>query len=306
MVKANTQSNKSKYLYIGVIVVRIQIFILICEFSLTFLGYVYQFPLKHQVTKVVVFNSNGKCFLDTFMCANHTLETVNSYCYLGVTFKHTGSLTHTSTLLMEKAKKALFKIKNTIGLDNPCNLLEKLFDNLVIPVMLYCSEIWGSQDLSLPGFDLIHRTSRKRNKKARRNSGGISVYVKHSLKKGVKKLETKHTDITWIKLDHLHLKLKKDIYLASVYISPEHTSGNVPDMDSVYSQLLQDIEIYSKDGDIVIQGDFNAYTSTEPDYILSDDSPFANDSDSHYVSDVNSTVKYMNLLTIMETHNAVA
>ena len=34
-------------------------------------------------------------------------------------------------------------------------------------------ETWddGSQDLSLPGFDLIHRTSRKRNKKARRNSG---------------------------------------------------------------------------------------------------------------------------------------
>ena len=82
-------------------------------------------------------------FLDTFMCANYTLETVNPYCYLGVTFKHTGSLTHTSTLLMEKAKKSLFKIKNTIGLDNPCNLLEKLFDNLVIPVMLYCSEIWG-------------------------------------------------------------------------------------------------------------------------------------------------------------------
>ena len=64
-------------------------------------------------------------------------------CYLGVTFKYTGSLTHTSMLLMEKAKKALFKIKNTIGLDNSCNLLEKLFDNLVVPVMLYCSEIWG-------------------------------------------------------------------------------------------------------------------------------------------------------------------
>ena len=44
---------------------------------------------------------------------------------------------------MEKAKKALFKIKKTVGLDNPCHVLEKLFDNLVVPVMLYCSEIWG-------------------------------------------------------------------------------------------------------------------------------------------------------------------
>ena len=38
---------------------------------------------------------------------------------------------------MENAKKALYKIKNTIGLDNPCSLLEKLFDNLVTPVMLF-------------------------------------------------------------------------------------------------------------------------------------------------------------------------
>ena len=35
----------------------------------------------------------------------------------------------------------------------------------------------GSQDLSLPGFDLIQRNSRKRDKKARRNSCGISVYI---------------------------------------------------------------------------------------------------------------------------------
>ena len=80
---------------------------------------------------------------NTFKCANGTLERVNSYCYLWVTFKHNGSLTHTSMRLMGKVNKALFKIKNTIGLDNPCNILEKLFDHLVAPVMLYCTELWG-------------------------------------------------------------------------------------------------------------------------------------------------------------------
>ena len=44
---------------------------------------------------------------------------------------------------MEKAKKVFFKIKKTDGLDNPCRLFEKLFDNLIAPVILYCSEIWG-------------------------------------------------------------------------------------------------------------------------------------------------------------------
>ena len=46
---------------------------------------------------------------------------------------------------MEKARKAYmyFKIKKTIGLNNPCKLLEKLFDSLVTPILLYCSEVWG-------------------------------------------------------------------------------------------------------------------------------------------------------------------
>lgn len=60
-------------------------------------------------------------------------------------------------------------------------------------------ETWsdGSQDFNIPGFDLVCSTSRKRNKRARRNSGGISVYCTHKLKKGIKALKTKHTDITW-------------------------------------------------------------------------------------------------------------
>ena len=91
----------------------------------------WKLHMNADKSKEVVFNSNGKQFLNTFKCANCTLETVNSYCYLGVTFNHNGSLTHTSKLLMEKAKKTLFKINNTIGLDNPWSLLEKLFDNLI-------------------------------------------------------------------------------------------------------------------------------------------------------------------------------
>jgi hypothetical protein len=46
-------------------------------------------------------------------------------------------------LLIENARKAYFKIKKTIELNNPCKLLEKIFDSLVTPILLYCSEVWG-------------------------------------------------------------------------------------------------------------------------------------------------------------------
>jgi hypothetical protein len=48
-----------------------------------------------------------------------------SYCYLGVTASYTGILSQTSKNLMEKGRKAWFKIKKTITLNSPCNLLEK-------------------------------------------------------------------------------------------------------------------------------------------------------------------------------------
>lgn len=37
---------------------------------------------------------------------------------------------------MEKTRKAYYKIKKTIGLENLCKLLEKLFDYIVTPVLL--------------------------------------------------------------------------------------------------------------------------------------------------------------------------
>jgi hypothetical protein len=57
--------------------------------------------------------------------------------------KCNGNFNVAVSLLMEKARKIYFKLKKTIGLNNPCKLLEKLFDSLVTPILVYCSEVWG-------------------------------------------------------------------------------------------------------------------------------------------------------------------
>ncbi|CAG2188898.1 unnamed protein product [Mytilus edulis] len=77
----------------------------------------------------------------------------------------------------------------------------------------------------------------------------------------------------------------KDIYLAAVYVSPENSSCNVPDLNSVYAHLLSDIEKYCKLGDIMVQGDFNAHTNTSPDYVLFDESKQPYVVDNYYVED---------------------
>ena len=56
---------------------------------------------------------------------SNILETVKSFSYLGVTIKYNGTINTSSSLLMEKGRKAFFKIKKCVGFDNPCSLLEK-------------------------------------------------------------------------------------------------------------------------------------------------------------------------------------
>ena len=59
---------------------------------------------------------------------------------------------------MEKDRKAFLKIKKSVGLNNPCSLLEKLFHALVLPVILYCSELWGLETTFKDSdpFEYIH------------------------------------------------------------------------------------------------------------------------------------------------------
>ena len=103
----------------------------------------WKLEVNTNKSKVLVFNSNGKTFNNAFNYNNTNIETVAEYNYLGITMKYNGFFNAAIDVLVDKARKAYFKIKKTIGLNNPCRLLEKLFDSLVSPILLYCSEIWG-------------------------------------------------------------------------------------------------------------------------------------------------------------------
>jgi hypothetical protein len=53
-----------------------------------------------------------------------------------------GLASPTPTLMVIDIILIYFKMKKN-GLDNPCKLLEKLFDSIISPIFLYCCEIWG-------------------------------------------------------------------------------------------------------------------------------------------------------------------
>lgn len=151
-------------------------------------------------------------------------------------------------------------------------------------------ETWcdsGKPYHDIPGFVRISYNNRIKHPKARRNSGGVIMYAKNCISKGVTKQESNHKDIIWAKLDKSFFNLKKDIFLGIIYFSPEYSlNESIDDIDERYAQLLRDIEKFSKLGDILIQGDFNAYTRTVPDFVQSDNSNIPTLEDEHYIQDI--------------------
>jgi len=68
---------------------------------------------------------------------------------------------------------------------------------------------------NIPGFHFVDGSNRKKHRKARRNSGGINIFVKNSLSKGVKKLPKSHSDILWIRLDHSFFQSRQRYYFSN-------------------------------------------------------------------------------------------
>ena len=91
-------------------------------------------------TKSMIFKQNYTKTETSFVYyRNNKIQNVSEYTLLGITLKSNGNLSHSTTDLVKKAKKALFCIKSyTTSLNNlPVKVGNNLFDSLVKPIMTY-------------------------------------------------------------------------------------------------------------------------------------------------------------------------
>ena len=101
-------------------------------------------------TKIMKFTKNGHICKDVFTYKNQILECVQTYKYLGIEFCSSGTFKHAQKALVSKASKALFKIKSiTRNVNLKPSTIIKLFDQLVEPILLYGSEIWGPTEIKV-------------------------------------------------------------------------------------------------------------------------------------------------------------
>ena len=91
--------------------------------------------------------------------------------YLGAVFSNNGSLKEAAKDLADKARRALFKLYKSFGNYTPSiKTLLHLFDATIQPILLYGSEVWGTNVIDM-------------EKSLQLNVGKTGLYFKHEFEK---------------------------------------------------------------------------------------------------------------------------
>lgn len=135
----------------------------------------WKLNVNYNKTEIVIFHSrNNRAF--EFKIGNHIIKITDKYKYLGVVFSKSGSFLNARKHVAEQAKKAMHLLRTrAVNLDLPVDLQIKLFDNTVLPILLYGSEIWGYENLEI--IERIHTDFLRRISKCRKSTPKYMLYA---------------------------------------------------------------------------------------------------------------------------------
>ena len=120
--------------------------------------------------------------------------------------------------------------------------------------LIFLTETWSYEINSIPGFKVISSlTATPKSKSSCRLSGGISLEFENIIS-----LEKRTKNFLWCRIDNVILESTKDLFLCGVYIPPQ--MSRYLDED-IFDNLENDVVYFSKKGNVMLMGDFNARTS---------------------------------------------
>ena len=142
----------------------------------------------------------------------------------------------------------------TCKLDNP-----KFSSKLCSDIIILNDTHAGSNGIL--NLDCYYCVSNCMSTKPNRLRGGVDVFIKNNLNRGVKIVDKSHTDIVWLKLQKsFFFNFEQDLYICGIYISPSSSSYmKRTDVDkNIFHKLDSDVIRFSRVGKVMIMGDLNA------------------------------------------------
>lgn len=189
-------------------------------------------------TKAMIFEKGRHTYFDFFIYGQ-TIEVVDSFKYLGITFFKNGNWFRTQKCIAKHAAFALhnlFRIFNTVEL--PVAQKCKLFDTLVGTILNFGSEVWGMNEAS--DIELIHTKFLRRILGVKKSTNLIALYGElgrfplHIIRKV-------HIIKYWIKLlKEPDTSLIKQVYLMLKEDTDHNCNYNGKNWASQIKQLLQE------------------------------------------------------------------
>ena len=139
--------------------------------------------------------------------------------------------------------------------------------DIVIFAETHCSY---SDHPTLPNFAKPVQNIRPKSLNASKHFGGLAVFVKENIRRGVKFLPITNSEYMWFKLEKDFFNLDNDLYVVVVYISnTTFAETNINVLEAVETDAAK----FSSDGsNLLLCADVNGYTACEPDYCIDDQS----------------------------------
>ena len=115
--------------------------------------------INESKTKVMIFNGQGRKLADSpnhlFLIGTDVIEVVDTYQYLGIKLKPSGSMQYAVSELFDKANRAWFAISNVLYCHKRLPVAKglQLFDSLIRPIATFSCEAWLPNILPKASFN---------------------------------------------------------------------------------------------------------------------------------------------------------
>ena len=110
---------------------------------------VWDLKVNTTKTNIVIFSRGKKLVFPIFKFGDETINVVENYTYLGTIINYNGKYSKAIHKQVTQANRASFSLRSKQAkFKLPLDILFNLFDTLIIPILLYGSEIWGYEKLS--------------------------------------------------------------------------------------------------------------------------------------------------------------
>ena len=169
--------------------------------------YCVNWDLKVNISKtnIVIFSRGKVKKYPTFKIGQEVVDVKDDYVYLGVTFNYNGSFRKAMEKQIMQARKAMYSLLHKAKiLRLPFDITFELYEQCVIPVLLYGSEVWGFENLTR--VEVFHRQFFKLVLKAFKFTPNCMIYGETNTVDIQTKVNIRMTNF-WLKMKSSKIKI---------------------------------------------------------------------------------------------------